>query len=152
MKLATRGFDLFLYPKESLSEMDIALANNIQRWAESEVDDKRLEHQEDYDALLKPALAALSVDIGLQKMLWPEAHGGEEQHTPEVAMTLAASLEQVGRADTGLGYLLSNLIGAQSSIALAKNLNPEACAALAPLFGGRQPVFPSLILPAYGEA
>jgi alkylation response protein AidB-like acyl-CoA dehydrogenase len=146
-----KEFDLFPYPKEWVSDVDVSLAGSIMQWAEKEVISKRLEYKEDYDQLLFPALKKLSLDLGLQKVLWPEAYGGEEHNKSEVAITILVALEQVGRADTGLGCLLANTLAIQSTIALYKNLNDDLCSVLAPLFNGERAVITSLILPTYGE-
>jgi alkylation response protein AidB-like acyl-CoA dehydrogenase len=144
--------DVFLYPRSRLKETDLTLASGIQDWAEKEVVSKRLEHQEDYDLLLKPALQKLMVDIGLQSVLWPEKMGGAGDNQTGSAYTVAAALEQVGRADTGIGFLASHVLALQASVAMEGRLNEKLCKDLAPVFGeGKEPAVVSFVLTAYGE-
>ncbi len=146
-----KEYDLFPYPKERLGDMDVALATNIKRWAENEVINKRLEFKEDYDKLLSPAWKTLALDLGLQKMVWPEACGGDEHTGGDAAYTMVAALEQIGRGDAGLGFLLANTFTIQSTMALGANLKKDLCAAFADLFGGKKPVIASLILSTFGD-
>lgn len=144
--------DLFPYPKNRLGEADLDLAASLQGLVEKEIMDKRLELKEDYDKLLAPMLRKLFVDIGLQKMFWPEKLGGDEHNQPEAAYTIASALEQIARADTGLAFLAAHSLALQASLAMEGNLNQELCESVAPLFcGGDKPVIVSLILPAYAE-
>ncbi len=145
--------DMFPTVDEWLSDMDKSLAENLRRWADSEVMEKRLEHREDYDNLLEPAMKKLFVDIGLQKLLWPEKHGGDGHTGAGAAITVAAALEQISRADSGIGFLLANTIALQASLALDGMGNDALCESLASLFSGEQGLaVGSLILPIYGEA
>jgi len=144
--------DLFPTIDEWLSDMDKSLADNLRRWAESEVMEKRLEHREDHAQLLEPAMQKLFVDIGLQKLLWPEKHGGDGHTGAEAAITLAVALEQIARADTGIAYLLANTVALQSCLALDGVGNDAACEALAGVFAGNKGIaIGSLVLPVYGS-
>lgn len=146
------NLDLIPYPKDMEQESDLSLARTLKQWAESEVMAKRLEHREDYEKLLKPAMRKLFVDVELQKMIWPENCGGIGLNTPEVARTLALGLEQIGRADTGIGYLFSVTFALCSSFAMETNLNEELCKRIAPLFCDTEEVMlGSLILPVFGR-
>ncbi len=142
---------LFPTIDEWLSDMDKSLADNLRRWADSEVMEKRLEHREDHAQLLEPAMRKLFVDIGLQKLLWPEKHGGDGHTGTEAALTVAAALEQISRADTGIAYLLANTVALQSSMALDGTDNDAACESLSGIFAGANGMaIGSLIMPLYG--
>lgn len=144
--------ELFPYLKNRLQPTDLDLAASLQSLVEREIMEKRLELKEDYQKLLRPSLARLLVDIGLQRIFWPEKYGGEEHNRPETSYTVTAALEQVGRADIGLAYLLSHSFALQAAIALEGNRLEEACTRFAPLFcGDGQPIIVSLILPVFGE-
>ena len=144
--------DLFPYPKNRLGEADLDLASSLQGLVEKEVMDKRLELKEDYEELLAPVMKSLLVDIGLQKMLWPENLGGDGHNQPEAAYTIASALEQIARADTGLAFLAAHSLALQASVALEGNLNQELCDSIAPLFcKGDKPAIVSFILPTYAE-
>jgi len=103
--------DRFPIPREWLSEEAVMLADSVARWAEREVVARRAKHREDFEALHRPALRSLMGQVGLEDLLW----GGEEVE-PLSATTLAAALEQVGRADTGLGVLLANTAAIQRCV------------------------------------
>ena len=81
--------ELFPVPNEWLQDSDRSMAETVSDWAEQEVNSKRLEHREDYDAILVPAMKKLLLDIGLQAMILPEEVGGGGMDTPEAAMTVS---------------------------------------------------------------
>lgn len=103
--------DRFPIPHEWLSEEAVMLADSVARWAEREVVAKRGKHREDFEALHRPALGSLMEQVGLEDLLWSTEDG-----EPLSATTLAAALEQVGRADTGLGVLLANTAALQRCV------------------------------------
>ena len=127
----------FPIPTQWIDDEAAILADAVGRWAEREVIDQRHAHGEDVDRLHAPALRSLMADVGLQEFLWPEAGEGEE--TAARATLCAVVLEQVGRADTGLGVALAN------TWALQRLVPPE----LAPHLGERG-ALAALVLPAYG--
>ncbi|MBC7252652.1 MAG: acyl-CoA/acyl-ACP dehydrogenase [Actinobacteria bacterium] len=142
--------DIFPCLREWMSEMDISLAENLRRWAENEVMAKRLELKEDYQALLEPAMHKLFLEIGLQRLLWPEEHGGDGHNAPAAALTVTAALEQVARGDVGIALFLSSLFALQSAVAMEGAVNGEACAALEEKIAGKEtPALVSLVLPLY---
>ena len=61
----------------------------------------------------------LFCDIGMQKILWPEKYDGGGQATPDLALTLAVALEEIGRADTGIAYLLAVNYALGAAVAMA---------------------------------
>jgi len=132
--------------------MDTSLAANLRKWAESELMEKRLELKEDYSGLLEPAMRKLFLDIGLQRLLWPEAHGGDGHNSPEAAMTMTAALEQISRGDTSIALLLSGMWALQSCMAMEGRENGEACEAFAGLFGSKEELaITSLVLPLFRD-
>jgi alkylation response protein AidB-like acyl-CoA dehydrogenase len=144
--------DLFPYPRNRLQAADLDLAASLQAMVQKEVVDKRLELKEDFDALLQPSLGKLMAEVGLQKMFWPEKLGGEEHNEPAASYTIAAALEQIGRADTGLAFLAAHSLALQAAIASKDVYQEELCAAVAPLFcEGDRPLIVSFILPAFSE-
>ena len=144
--------DLFLYPRNRLQAADLDLAAHLQEVVEKEVMDRRLEFKEDYERLLLPALGKLSTEIGLQKMFWPDKLGGEEHNQPSASYTVAAALEQIGRADCGLAFLAAHNLALQASLALEACYQEELCSSVAPLFcEGDRPLIVSFVLAAYSE-
>jgi alkylation response protein AidB-like acyl-CoA dehydrogenase len=144
--------DLFPFAREWLSDMDVSLAGNLKKWAESELMEKRLELKEDYSGLLEPAMRKLFLDIGLQRLLWPEKYGGDGHNSPGAALTMTAALEQVARGDTSIALLLSGMWALQSCMAMEGKENAEACEAFADLFGSKDELaVTSLVLPLFRD-
>ncbi len=140
--------ELFPFPQERCEEADISLARTVRQWGEAELANKRLELKEDYHNLLEPAMRKLLVDIGLQKILWPESFGGSAQNTPDTALSLALALEQVGWADVGIGYVFSSTFALCTTFAMEGNINENLVQQYAPLFcQSDQPVIGALVLP-----
>jgi alkylation response protein AidB-like acyl-CoA dehydrogenase len=136
--------DLFLYPRNRLQAADLDLAVSLNGLVEKEVVAKRLELKEDYDGLIAPSLAKLMVEVGLQKMFW--------HNEPAASYTIAAALEQIGRADTGLAFLTAHSLALQAAIAAKGNYQEELCTEVAPLFcEGEEPLIVSFVLPAFSE-
>lgn len=146
------SLDLIPYPQDMVQEADLLLAQTLQQWAETEVISKRLEYREDYEKLIKPAMRSLFVDVEMQKMIWPEGCGGIGLNKQEIAQTLTLALEQVGRADTGIGFLAAVTFTLCSSFALESTMKEELCQRIAPLFCQSEDIaLGSIILPAFGR-
>jgi alkylation response protein AidB-like acyl-CoA dehydrogenase len=144
--------DIFHYPRSRLKDVDLALASSLEGMLEKEVTSKRLELKEDYENLLRPSLEKILVGIGMQKMLWPEALGGEDHNKPDVSYTIVSALEQAARADVGLAFLAAHSLSLQAAMALEGNYDEDACRAFAPLFcDGSAPVIVSFVLATYGK-
>lgn len=147
------SMDIFPCSKDGIEEADILLAQTLKRWADTEVISKRLEYGEDYEKLLKPAMQKLFIDVELQKMIWPEECGGSGFNSSEAARTLVLALEQIGRADTGIGYLCSATFALCSSFNFDCDLNELLCLRMAPLFCDTDvPVIGSLVLMDFAHA
>ena len=70
-----------------------------------------------------------------------------------MARTLALALEQVGRADTGIGYLYGITFALCSTFAMECNFNEELCSRVAPIFCDAEDiVLGSLVLPVYARS
>ncbi len=146
------GSEIIPFPRNRLDKADLDLASTLQAMVEKEIVEKRLELKEDHQGLLAPSFAKIMWEIGLQKMFWPEEHGGEGHNSPAAAYTVAAALEQIARADVGLAFLAAHSLALQASLTLDGQGGEEACAAFAPLFcSGDRPLVVSFILPAFAE-
>ena len=142
--------DLFPVPTEWVGDADLSLAETLAAWGEREVKDGRLEHREDYEGLLEPAMRRLFVELGLGSMLLPEESGGGGCTEPGAAMTCAVALESVGSADTGLAFLLANTLAVQAALAVEPGGDEALSGAMAEVFCTDVPAVASLVLPAYG--
>ncbi len=142
--------ELFPIPVEWLEDADRSMAETVSAWGEQEVKARRLEHKEDYDALLLPAMKKLFLDIGLQTLLLPEERGGGGMNSPEAATTATAVLENVGAADTGIGFVFANSLALQYALAIAEKRSDEALGSAAGVFTGDDVSLVSLVLPGYG--
>ena len=143
----------FLYPKEWVTEDEETIADSIRDWADKEVIPNRQEFDEDYEnELIGPAMEKLFVEIGLQKMVWPEKYGGGGFNTPEVATTIVRVLEEIGRADPGIGYIFASTFCALVPIVMEPHVNEDLCAEFAPIFcEAKGSKVCSLILPELGN-
>ncbi len=142
--------DVFPCMYEWLSDMDVSLAGNLRRWADNEVMARRLELKESYEGLLEPAMRKLFLEIGLQRLLWPEEYGGDGHNSPRAAVTMVAALEQVSRGDTSIALLLASMWALQSCMAMEGKENAAACEAFAELFGSKDTLaVTSLVLPLF---
>ncbi len=137
---------------EWATEMDLSLAENLREWAENEVMARRLELKEDYEGLLEPAIRKLFLEIGLQRLFWPEEYGGDGHNLPSAAVTATAALEQVARGDVGIAFLLSCLLALQSAVAMEGEVKEEICSALQEIITSKDdPALVSLVLPLYRD-
>jgi alkylation response protein AidB-like acyl-CoA dehydrogenase len=143
--------ELFPIPIEWVQDLDESMSATVAGWAEREVVSGRLEHREDYDSLLLPAMRKLFVDIGCQAMLLPGELGGGGLAPGGAAVTAAVVLEQVGSADTGIGFLLGNTLSLQSAFGIEAHRDEALLSELAPVFCGDQEAVCSLVLPTYGD-
>ncbi|MDP8257467.1 MAG: acyl-CoA dehydrogenase family protein [Candidatus Alcyoniella australis] len=141
--------DVFALPLPWLGELDCSLADTVERWAQQELIPKRHELGEDYQLLLRPALEKLFVEIGLQKLIWPEDQGGAGLDGAQSALAVCAVLEQIGRADVGIGLLLSSTLAVQSSCGIAEQHDAELFKRFSPFFCNDQASIAALILPDY---
>ncbi len=143
---------LFPHPREWAGELESSLAETLERWAESELMAKRLELKESYADLLEPAMRKLFLEIGLQRLLWPEEHGGDGHNRPSAALTAASALEQVARGDVGIAFALACLFALQQSVAMEGSVKSEACEELSPLIGSNDKLaLVAPVLPLFRE-
>lgn len=143
----------FLYPKEWIEEDDETIANSVKEWANKEVIPNRQKFDEDYNnELVGPAMNNLFIDIGLQRMIWPLKYGGEGLNTHAISSMLLRVLEEVSKADCGIGFIFANTFCSLIPIVLEPNVNDELCSEFAPLFcESNNSKMVSLILPDFGD-
>jgi len=140
--------DLFPVPGQGIEEEHLAFARSVRQWAEREVISRRRELGEDYERLLLPALRTLLLELGLQRHCWPETLGGDGPDPPGAAMIHALALEQVGRADSGLGLIMASVMALAAATAPAAAQDEELKTLLASLFCEQeQELICALVLP-----
>jgi acyl-CoA dehydrogenase len=143
--------DLFHLPRNRLQEADLALASGLREMLDREVAAKRLELKEDFEGLLEPALVRMLCEMGLQRMMWPEELGGEGHELHLAPYTVAAALEQVGRADVGLAVAASGTLSLQALL-----VGWEGCEVLRERLSSlfldtSRPLLVSFVLPVFAE-
>ncbi|MEM4540933.1 MAG: acyl-CoA dehydrogenase family protein [Archaeoglobaceae archaeon] len=107
---------------ESISELrsDVAemLGKSINEWAEKEVIPFRAQIDDELE-IAEKAMKKLFLDIGMQKLVLPEELGGAGVSGEELPAVLLRSFEEIGKADSGIGFVLSavlaSMISAQGS-------------------------------------
>lgn len=149
--MVDRVFPEWDWASEGAGEVALSLTQSLRKWAESEVIVKRLEYKEDYELLLLPAMKKLFVDIEMQKLIWPERYGGAEHNRSDVIFILLQALEEIGRADAGIGWITAATFALSSSFALESNMNEGLCEVYGTLScRAAGPVTGALVLPLYG--
>ena len=144
--------ELFIIPRTRLGDEEIALASTLEALLEREVRGRRLELKEDYAALLEPALKRIMVEVGLQRMFWPESAGGDGCALPGAAYAVVSALEQVARADTGLAFVVAHNLALQACLNTGEGIKAETAARTGSTFcASRKPLIVSFVLPAYGR-
>lgn len=90
------------------------LARSIKEWAEKEVHPYRSQIDDEFETAEK-AMKRLFLDIGMQKLLIPENLGGAEVSPIELPPILLRSFEEIGKADVGIGFVLSAVLSSMIS-------------------------------------
>lgn len=124
-------YDLFPAAREWTDEECLAVARTVHQWADREVIAKRQTLREDYEQLLLPALRTLQLELGLLQYPWTE---GLERATATLTLTLA--LEQAGRADVGLSWLMATALAPAAAVALGPDTDRDQRQSVAGLFCG----------------
>jgi alkylation response protein AidB-like acyl-CoA dehydrogenase len=146
-----RHQELFPVPAAWFDDSDGVLADTVSRWAADRVMARRHELGESFEGLLTPALEALLDEVGLRHLIWPAP--GAPEATASCA-TLAAALEEVGRADLGIAHVLAGHYALQ--LALCPGRSASGAAALRDRLRARGATgwseLGALVLPDYGAA
>lgn len=90
------------------------LAKSIREWAEKEVIPYRHEIDDNLE-ISKEAMKKLFVDIGMQKLTIPESAGGAGVGFDELPQVIYHSFSEIGKADAGIGFVLSALVASSAS-------------------------------------
>lgn len=141
----TSGVGYFPYPAEWLDAESEEIARSVSRWVRTECIEKRLEYREQFEHQMS-ALKILAGEIGLHRLMWPEAMGGVGFPLPDAASALARAYEEIGRGDPAIGYVSAAAMAVAAAILQEEDVPPALIEDLASLFCGDDPVTAPLAL------
>ena len=137
--------DPFARPLESLSPLSNALGPLLRHWADAWVLPHRRAFDEDWQEhrLIEPAFRHLMVELGMQRLLFPESLGGLGfGHSQYRATGGFEIFEEVARADSGMAVAAAVVHWPLIMICNEPHVNPRLVAELAPRFcESDRPVF-----------
>jgi alkylation response protein AidB-like acyl-CoA dehydrogenase len=142
---------LFLFPRQWVDDEARRFAATVRQWAEREIIGKRLDYQKDYDTLFTIMRQKLIADIGFERLVLPEEHGGYGWNTPSSAPGILTVFTELGRADAAIGFSAAVKHAIFSMIAMKPNIDQGLCGELAPLYFADTLKNFSLILPSTGS-
>jgi alkylation response protein AidB-like acyl-CoA dehydrogenase len=144
--------DLFPYPKNWVDADTVDFAGAIKRWVDGEIMSNRIAYQKAYTTLFQEKRKKHNLDIGSQRLLFPEEYGGTGFNTPDRAPALLTVVSELSRGDAGLGFMLSLEYIIASVAVMEPNFNKDVCDLLAPLFCSDDGAVASLIMPGMGSS
>ncbi len=133
-----RSFEKFPGPADRISPMEKPLRKVIRKWAEEEVMPYRRGYDEDWrdHRLIEPAMKKLCVDLGIQKVLFPQEVGGMGAGSSDyLGAIVFAAAEEMARGDSALALasicsmwpLCTFLVKPYINMRLAEELAPMFC-------------------------
>ena len=105
------NFDPLVELRSDTAEM---ITSSIGEWAEKEVMPYRHEIDDNFE-IAEKAMKKLFVDLGMQKLIVPESVGGAGVGFDELPPILYHSFSEIGKADVGIGFVLSAAIASSTS-------------------------------------
>lgn len=132
-----KHFDEFSRPEEYISPFDRHFRHVIRAYLEKEVMPHRRKYDEDWKDhhLIEPAFDTLMGELGLQKSLFPQEHGGWGLANSDYVFRVAYMLcEELGRADTGMAVALAVTFWPLLVIMVEPHVNERLIKEFAPLF------------------
>ncbi len=131
------SIDNFTRPLEYLSPLDDSLGSIIRKWADKDVIPFRREFDEDWEEhkLIEPAFKKLMVDLGMQRLLFPQEMGGFGLgHSDYIGTGSFRVFEEVARADSGMAVAFGVTFWPLLMICSAPHVNRKLCEEFAPMF------------------
>jgi alkylation response protein AidB-like acyl-CoA dehydrogenase len=141
---------LFLFPQQWVDDEARRFAATAKQWADKEIISKRLDYQKDYGTLFTTMRKKLIADIGFERLVLPEEHGGYGWNSPTSAPGILTVFTEIGRADAAIGFAAAVKYAVFAVIAMKPNINEGLCGELAPLYCGDTLKNLALILPSAG--
>lgn len=131
------SIDDFTRPLEYLSPLDKTLGGIVRNWADTKVIPHRRKYDEDWEdhKIIEPAFKSLMVDLGMQKLLFPEDLGGFGLgHSDYIGTGSFRVFEEVARADSGMAVAFGVTFWPLLMICSAPHVNRRLCEEFAPMF------------------
>ncbi|HDP24711.1 MAG TPA: hypothetical protein ENN34_04635, partial [Deltaproteobacteria bacterium] len=132
-----KHIDEFSRPEEYISPFDKHFRTVLRGVLEETVMLHRREYDEDWKEhrLIEPAFDRLMGELGLQKSLFPQDHGGWSLANSDSVFRIGYMLcEELGRADTGFAVALGVTFWPMLVIMVEPYVNDRLIAEFAPLF------------------
>ena len=144
--------ELFPYPKNWVNEDTRAIAAAVHQWADREIINNRLEYQKAYAELFQKRRRSHNLDIGFQRVIFPEEYGGSGFNTLERTPSLVTILGELSRADAGMGFMSALEYALSAVAAMEPNVNKKICDLIAPILCGEELKTVSILMPGPGSA
>ncbi|MBW2637977.1 MAG: acyl-CoA/acyl-ACP dehydrogenase, partial [Deltaproteobacteria bacterium] len=142
--------DLFLCPQEWIDDGAKDFVSVVRKWTDREIISKRHEYRLNYKDLFIEKREKLIKDMGLERLVLPESHGGYGWNEPAGAPGITAVLSEIGRADAAIGFALAVKFAVFSVITMKPSINDALCDRLVPLTFTDDINDVALILPGSG--
>lgn len=139
--------ELFPYPAQWVDEDITAIASAVHNWADKEIIKNRLEYQKAYHELFTKHRREHNIDIGFQKIIFPESYGGSGFNSPEKIPSIITILGELSRADAALGFMSALEYSASAVAAMEPSVNRSICDMIAPLLCGSELRSVAIIMP-----
>jgi alkylation response protein AidB-like acyl-CoA dehydrogenase len=143
--------EIFPYPVNMLDDDARVIAATVHQWADKEIINKRLEYLKGYSELFNERSRSYNLDLGFQRIVFPEKHGGSGFNTPGKMMTLVAVLIELGRADASIGFMSALQHALSAVVAIEPNVNTDICKFMGALLCGEHLKTVSIIMPGPGR-
>jgi alkylation response protein AidB-like acyl-CoA dehydrogenase len=142
--------DLFLYPKSWVDDDALGFAATARAWAEKEILANRLEYQQNYDTLFVEKRKKLILDIGFERLVLPEEHGGYGWNKPSSAPGILTVFTEIGRGDEAVAFIAALKYAVFAIMTMKPNMDTTLLGELAPLYFADELKNVALILPGPG--
>lgn len=142
--------NLFLYPKSWVDDDALGFAATARTWAEKQILANRLEYQQGYDTLFIEKRKKLILDIGFERLVLPEEHGGYGWNKPSSAPGILTVFTEIGRGDEAVAFMAALKYAVFAIMTMPPNLDTALLAELAPLYFADDLKNVALIMPGPG--
>jgi alkylation response protein AidB-like acyl-CoA dehydrogenase len=142
--------NLFLYPTAWVDDDARGFASTARSWAEKEILANRLEYLQGYEELFTEKRRKLILDIGFERLVLPEKHGGYGWNKPSRAPGILTVFTEIGRGDEAIAFIAALKYSLFAIMTMKPNMNTDLLDELAPLFFADQLKNVALILPGSG--